>query len=171
MAIANVRGWRLREPDSSRRYTVLRLETRGSMVGYGEGGPAPVSEIVEARVAVTGHRPNESEYVRHRLAAWPTTARTHLAMADPEDDGSRNCAAIAMLRRKAGRRAPAQRGPPNGIGQHRGPRDPRSECQCLVEGIANGSGEVPSLPKHKTISADSVLALGCIKFAEEPISR
>src|SRR3954451_21963827 len=89
-------------------------------------------------------------------------------MADPEDAGSSNYAAIGIFRRKAGRRAPAQRGSPNGIGQHRVRRDPRSECQGLVEEIANGSGEVPSLPKHKTIQAGSVLGLSCIKTAEEP---
>jgi len=71
MAIARVQGWRLREPDSGRRYTVLRLETRGGMVGYGEGGPATSAEILEARVAATGRRPNESEYIRHRLTPIP----------------------------------------------------------------------------------------------------
>ena len=89
-------------------------------------------------------------------------------MEDPEDDGSSSCAAIAMLRRKAGRRAPAQRGPPNGSGQYRVRRDPRSECQGLVEEIANGSGEVPSLQKHKTIKGHRILGLSCIKTAEEP---
>ena len=71
MAIAGVEGWRLREPDSGRRYTVLRLETRGGMTGYGEGGPATSAEILEARAAATGRRPNESEYIRHRLASVP----------------------------------------------------------------------------------------------------
>src|SRR5262249_14935210 len=71
MAIANVQGWRLCEPDSSRRYTVLRLETRGGMVGYGEGGPATSAETLAARTAATGRGPNESEYIRPRLAALP----------------------------------------------------------------------------------------------------
>jgi galactonate dehydratase len=71
MAIASVTGWRLREPDSDRRYTVLRLETRGGLVGYGEGGPAPSAAILEARAAATGRRPNESEFIRRQLAAIP----------------------------------------------------------------------------------------------------
>jgi galactonate dehydratase len=71
MAIASVTGWCLREPDSGRRYTVLRLETRGGMVGYGEGGPAASAAILEARAAAIGRRPNESELIRHRLAAIP----------------------------------------------------------------------------------------------------
>lgn len=71
LSIANVRGWRLREPSSTRRYTVLRLETRSGLVGYGEGGPATAAEIGEAKTAAMGRRPNESEFIRHRLAATP----------------------------------------------------------------------------------------------------
>jgi galactonate dehydratase len=71
LSIANVRAWRLREPSSGRRYTVLRLETRGGLVGYGEGGPASAAEIVDAKAAATGRRPNETEFIRHRLAAAP----------------------------------------------------------------------------------------------------
>jgi galactonate dehydratase len=71
LSIASVRGWRLREPSSGRRYTVLRLETRGGLVGYGEGGPASAAEMGEAKAAATGRRPNETEFIRHRLAASP----------------------------------------------------------------------------------------------------
>src|SRR5271168_3094755 len=71
LSIASVRGWRLREPSSGRRYTVLRLETRGGLVGYGEGGPASAAEIAEAKAAATGRRPNETEFIRHRLAGAP----------------------------------------------------------------------------------------------------
>jgi len=71
LSIANVRGWRLREPSSGRRYTVLRLETRGGLVGFGEGGPATGAEIGEAKAAAMGRRPNETEFIRHRLAATP----------------------------------------------------------------------------------------------------
>ena len=71
MAIVSVAGWRLREPDSGRRYTVLRLETRSGMVGYGEGGPTASAGILEARAAAIGRRPNESEFIRQRLAANP----------------------------------------------------------------------------------------------------
>lgn len=70
LAITNLRGWRLREPGSGRRYTVLRLETRGQ-VGYGEGGPVRATDIAEAKAAVAGRRANEAEFIRHRLAALP----------------------------------------------------------------------------------------------------
>ena len=75
MVIGSVHGWRLREPDSGRRYTVLRLETRGGLTGYGEGGPSTASEILEARSATIGRRPNESEYIRHRLPKSPPWKR------------------------------------------------------------------------------------------------
>jgi galactonate dehydratase len=70
-SIANLRAWRLREPSSARRYTVLRLETRDGLVGYGEGGPATGAEIAAAKSAAIGRRPNETEFIRHRLAATP----------------------------------------------------------------------------------------------------
>ena len=71
LSIANVRGWRLREPASGRRYTVLRLQTKDGQVGYGEGGPATAAEIVDAKTAAVGRRPNETEFIRHRLATRP----------------------------------------------------------------------------------------------------
>ena len=71
LTIANVRGWRLREPGSGRRYTVLRIETRGGLVGFGEGGAASLAEMADARACATGRRANETEYVRHRLAGCP----------------------------------------------------------------------------------------------------
>jgi galactonate dehydratase len=71
LAIVNLRAWRLREPVSGRRYTILRLESRGGLAGYGEGGQAPATEIAAARAAVTGRRATEAEFVRHRLASLP----------------------------------------------------------------------------------------------------
>jgi galactonate dehydratase len=71
MTVTSLRGWRLREPVSGRRYTVLRLETRGGVVGYGEGGPVPATAIAEAKAAAVGRRANEAEFIRHRLAALP----------------------------------------------------------------------------------------------------
>jgi len=72
LSIASLRAWRLREPSSARRYTVLRLETRDGLVGYGEGGPATAAEVADAKASVIGRRPNETEFIRHRLAATPS---------------------------------------------------------------------------------------------------
>jgi len=71
LAITSVHGWRLREPVSGRRYTVLRLQTRSGLTGYGEGGPARATDILDARAAIAGRTANETEFVRRRLAASP----------------------------------------------------------------------------------------------------
>jgi galactonate dehydratase len=71
MAITSLRGWRLREPASGRRYTVVRLETRGGLIGYGEGGPVKGVDISEARAAVIGRLASDQEIVRLQLAGWP----------------------------------------------------------------------------------------------------
>jgi galactonate dehydratase len=71
LSITGLHAWRIREPVSHRRYTVVRLESRGGHAGYGEGGPSLATDIVEARAAVVGRRANESEFIRHRLAGLP----------------------------------------------------------------------------------------------------
>ena len=71
LAIAQFRAWRVKEPVSGRRYTVVRLQSQSGDTGYGEGGPAAAAEIVEARGAVIGRRAYESEFIRARLAAIP----------------------------------------------------------------------------------------------------
>ena len=38
LEIASLREYRLREPVSGRRYSVLRLQTRDGLEGYGESG-------------------------------------------------------------------------------------------------------------------------------------
>jgi galactonate dehydratase len=72
LAIAAFRAWRLREPVSARRYTVVKLSSQNGAVGFGEGGPASAAEIAEAREAITGRRATELEFIRHRLTAIPS---------------------------------------------------------------------------------------------------
>ena len=72
LTINAFRAWRLKEPVSGRRYTVVKLQSQSGDTGYGEGGPVPATEIVEARTTVMGRRANESEFIRARLAAIPT---------------------------------------------------------------------------------------------------
>jgi len=71
LAIAQFRAWRIKEPVSGRRYTVVKLQSQSGVSGYGEGGPATPAEIVDARTAVAGRRATESEFVRARLAVLP----------------------------------------------------------------------------------------------------
>src|SRR5436190_2638285 len=83
MAIAQVRAWRVKEPVSGRRYTVLKLRSQSGDTGYGEGGPAAAAEIAEAKSAVIGRRANESEFIRARLKALPAMeAAVNNAMLD-----------------------------------------------------------------------------------------
>jgi galactonate dehydratase len=66
-----MRAWRLKEPVSGRRYTVVRLESRSGTAGFGEGGPTTGSAISEAKPIVTGRLGTDAEFFRHRLAGWP----------------------------------------------------------------------------------------------------
>jgi len=81
--ITQVRAWRVKEPVSGRRYTVVKLQSQSGDTGYGEGGPATAAEIAEARTAVTGRRATESEFIRARLKAIPAMeAALNNAMLD-----------------------------------------------------------------------------------------
>ena len=71
LTITALRGWRLMEPVSGRRYTVVKLQSQGGESGYGEGGPAAGGDVAEARAAVVGRRATESEFIRARLNSSP----------------------------------------------------------------------------------------------------
>ena len=71
LAITTFKAWRLKEPVSGRRYTVVKLETRGGAVGYGECGPSVGSEIAGAKAAIVGKRATDAEFIRHHLASSP----------------------------------------------------------------------------------------------------
>ena len=71
LAITALRAWRLKEPVSGRRYTVVKLQSQGGDTGFGEGGPASGLEIADARAAVVGRRATESEFIRARLNGSP----------------------------------------------------------------------------------------------------
>jgi galactonate dehydratase len=72
LTIAQFRAWRLKEPVSGRRYTVVKLQSQSGDSGYGEGGPTPAPDIAEARTAVIGRRATDSEFIRARLAPIPS---------------------------------------------------------------------------------------------------
>src|SRR5260370_27834599 len=71
LSITGFRAWRMREPASERRYTVVRLESRSGAAGYGEGGPANGTGLAEGKSAVAGRRATDTEFIRHRLAGLP----------------------------------------------------------------------------------------------------
>jgi galactonate dehydratase len=83
LTITGLRGWLLREPVSGRRYTVVRVETQGGLMGYGEGGPVRAGDITGARTAAIGRRATDAEFIRHRLAGSPAMeAAVNNAMLD-----------------------------------------------------------------------------------------
>ncbi|MGH9658451.1 MAG: enolase C-terminal domain-like protein [Bryobacteraceae bacterium] len=80
LAVTGVRGWPLREPSSGRRYTVIRVDTRAGISGWGECASPEISEI--ARV-LTGTPATAYEVVRRRLAAKPELeAAANMALLD-----------------------------------------------------------------------------------------
>src|SRR5262249_5660055 len=72
LAIASVRAWRLREPDSGRRYTVIQVTSQSGLSGFGEGGPIHPADFAEARKALTDRRVTALEFVRHKFADTPS---------------------------------------------------------------------------------------------------
>src|SRR5436309_1333803 len=83
LKIAQFSAWRVKEPVSNRRYTVVRLQSQGGVWGYGEGGPATAAEIVAARAATVDRRATESEFIRSALHRTPALeAAVNNAMLD-----------------------------------------------------------------------------------------
>src|SRR5947207_1933599 len=83
LKIAQFRAWRVKEPVSNRRYTVVRLQSQGGVSGYGEGGPATAAELGAARAATIDRRANESEFIRAALRRTPALeAAVNNAMLD-----------------------------------------------------------------------------------------
>src|SRR6185312_6164135 len=71
LKIAEFRAWRVKEPVSNRRYTVVRLQSQEGVSGFGEGGPATAAEIVAARGETVARRATESEFIRSALRHTP----------------------------------------------------------------------------------------------------
>lgn len=83
LAIQSFRAWRVKEPVSGRRYTVIKLTSQSGDSGYGESGPALPAELNEAKAATAGRRATESEFIRARLKALPAMeAAVNNAMLD-----------------------------------------------------------------------------------------
>jgi len=79
--IAAVREHRLREPVSGRTYTVLRLETRGGVVGYGECAEITPRDLAAVLEAVRGKPATQFATVRYQLKNAPAGLMAALNMA------------------------------------------------------------------------------------------
>jgi galactonate dehydratase len=71
LRIVDFRAWRVKEPVSNRRYTVVRLKSQAGTSGYGEGGPSLAAEIAEARAAAMDRRATDAEFIRAALRHLP----------------------------------------------------------------------------------------------------
>jgi galactonate dehydratase len=72
LAIKDLRAYSLREPDSGRSYTIVRVESRGGLVGWGECGPAMATEeLATARQALDGLGASAYEVIWRRLEKAP----------------------------------------------------------------------------------------------------
>jgi galactonate dehydratase len=83
LSIANCRAYAVQEPVSGNRYSILRIETAGGIVGWGETGSIASSELALAAVALRGRQATEYGPLHARLAGLPNLqAAANLALLD-----------------------------------------------------------------------------------------
>jgi len=157
LAIANMKAWRLREPDSGRRYTVVRVTSQSGANGYGEGGEIKSAGFASAR-AVIGRRATAVEFVRNHLNSLPALeAAVNNAMLDL----SANVTSVPLYRFLGGPvrfkvRLLAGLAAPSGVGeaQQRGfraftlavpPRESLSRLQAYVDSVKKSMADFKRL--------------------------
>jgi galactonate dehydratase len=83
LEIADVKAWTLREPVSKRAYTVVKIQTRSGITGYGECAPLAAAEFAGAKKVMTGRPVTVFEVTAPLLAEFPTArAALNIAMLD-----------------------------------------------------------------------------------------
>src|SRR5438477_2001218 len=73
--------YRLREPSSGCSYSVIRLQTRGGVEGYGECGEANPAEVGQLLSAVRGKETTQYETIRSQMKGVPPGLMAALNMA------------------------------------------------------------------------------------------
>ena len=71
LAISEIKAYPLREPISRRSYTVMEVQTKGGLIGYGECAAAPPEALALARQAAVGRAATSYEVIGRQLAAYP----------------------------------------------------------------------------------------------------
>src|SRR5438094_10659749 len=71
LEISALRHYRVREPVSGRSYTVIKVQTRGGLDGYGECREATAADVAQVLSAVRGNPATQFETVRYQLTATP----------------------------------------------------------------------------------------------------
>jgi galactonate dehydratase len=83
LAITGLKAWNLREPVSKRAYTVVKIQTRSGLAGFGECAPLTAPELHRARKSIIGHPATAFEVTAPLLAESPTArAAINIAMLD-----------------------------------------------------------------------------------------
>lgn len=84
LEISSLRDYRLREPVSGRSYTVIRIQTRGGLDGYGECREVTSADVARVLPAVRGKEATQFETVRYQLKGAPPglLAALNVAMLD-----------------------------------------------------------------------------------------
>ncbi len=83
LAITRLHAFPVREPVSRRAYTVLKVETRGGLVGYGECGIVPAEQTGQTAALIQGMPATSYEVVRKKLAGLPMMqAAVNIALLD-----------------------------------------------------------------------------------------
>jgi len=71
LTIDNLTAHALREPVSRRTYTVLEVQTKGGLTGYGECPAAPSDALARAKQAALGQAATSYEVISRQLASQP----------------------------------------------------------------------------------------------------
>jgi galactonate dehydratase len=84
LAMSALQAYPVREPVSKRAYTILKLQTRGGLVGYGECSMVTPAELAQVSAAVRGKEATQFETVRQQLKSAPASlvAALNMAMLD-----------------------------------------------------------------------------------------
>ena len=83
LQIRDVNFYPVREPVSRRAYTIVRLETKSGVRGYGECAATNPDEIAQARRVIIGLPATAYEIARRDLASWPgMMAAINMALLD-----------------------------------------------------------------------------------------
>lgn len=83
LEIRKIRAFPLREPGSGRRYTLVKIETRGGLAGWGECGEFTRAEFAAARDAVVGTMASAYEIAWRKLGqARAIRAAVNMAQLD-----------------------------------------------------------------------------------------
>ncbi len=83
LEIAELQTQALREPVSGRSYSVVKIQTRSGLVGYGECAGASIADLARVKALVVGIQATAYEVARRRLAGLPgLQAAVNMALLD-----------------------------------------------------------------------------------------